>query len=109
MPKKRGKGKALSSGSSGLRLIDGKFVNEAAKAKFCKFMEKNKSIRVKRGLRPPEFDIEGDIANNIVQRNWQNLTDMQNPAIETVVPTGIINKTTMKFVCREIWYPSPRK
>ncbi|EXC29550.1 hypothetical protein L484_005003 [Morus notabilis] len=69
MPQKRGKGKASSSGSSGLRLIDGKFVDEAAKAKFWKFMEKSKSIRVERGLRPPEFDIEGDIANNIVQRN----------------------------------------
>jgi hypothetical protein len=85
MPQKRGKGKASSSGSSSLRLVDKKFVNEAAKAKFGKFMEKNKSIIVERGLRPPEFDIEGDIANNIVQRQWHNLTDIQNSAVTTVV------------------------
>ncbi|GMN26771.1 hypothetical protein TIFTF001_051538 [Ficus carica] len=85
MPQKHGKGKASSSGSSSLRLVDKKFVNEAAKVKFGKFMEKNTSVIVERGLRPPEFDIEGDIANNIVQRQWQNLTDMQDPAVTTVV------------------------
>ncbi|GMN46035.1 hypothetical protein TIFTF001_015221 [Ficus carica] len=66
MPQKRGKGKVSSSGSSSLRLVDKNFMNEAAKAKFGKFMEKNKSIIVEKGLRPSEFDIEGDIANNIV-------------------------------------------
>ncbi|GMN27929.1 hypothetical protein TIFTF001_044175 [Ficus carica] len=85
MPQKHGKGKASSSDSSSLRLVDKKFVNEAAKVKFGKFMEKNKSVIVERGLRPPEFDIEGDIANNIVQRQWQNLTDMQDQAVTTVV------------------------
>ena len=87
MPQKHGKGKASSSGSSSLRLVDKKFVNEAAKVKFGKFMEKNKSVIVERGLRPPEFDIEGDIANNIVQRQCE---------------------TTMKFVCGERWYLSAR-
>ncbi|GMN68982.1 hypothetical protein TIFTF001_038032 [Ficus carica] len=85
MPYKRGKGKASSSDSSSLRLVDKKFVNEAAKAKFGKFMEKNKSMIVERGLRPPEFDIEGDIANNLVQRQWKNLTDMQDSAVAIVV------------------------
>ena len=85
MPQKRGKGKTSSSSSSSLRLVDKKFVNEAAKAKFGKFMEKNKSIIVERGLRPPKFDIEGDIANNIIQRQWHNLTDMQDPTVTTVV------------------------
>ena len=69
MPQMRGKEKALPSGSSDLRLIDKKkkFVNEAAKAKFRKFMEKNKSIIVERDLRPTEFDIKCNIANNIIQ------------------------------------------
>ena len=40
---------------------------------------------MERCLRPPEFDIEDDIANNIIQRQWQNLTDMQAPAVVTVV------------------------
>ncbi|GMN66023.1 hypothetical protein TIFTF001_035089 [Ficus carica] len=95
-PHKRGKGKASSSGSSSLRLIDKKFVNEAAKVKFRKFMEKNKSEIVERGLRPPKFDIEGDIANNIIQWQWQNLTDV------TPRPTYLLEYRAFTLILKAI-------